>query len=247
VERTNSELYKLEAVIKSLRNDLTHTKITAKILTGIDNINLKLSGELPDPVFNIDEAKSFVNKRWDVKTTEEQVEYSTARVISAYGEHLPSVYLDGAYILYQEKKPANTRDYYFSLGAEIPLFSGGIVLAKVREAESIKRQSELNLSKTRRLAEQDIIDAYQSWESSMKEAEAFKKALVSAEENYNIIKNEYRLNLVTILDVITSLKSLQSARDDYERTELQHRLNRIRLGIAINELSGPNIRILKDK
>jgi hypothetical protein len=59
--------------------------------------------------------------------------------------------------------------------------------------------------------------------------------------------DEYRLNLVTILDVITSLQSLQDDRNDYEKTILQHKLNRIQLGIAINEFTGKNINLLKVK
>ncbi len=251
VQRTNSELYKLEAVIKALRNDLTHAKLILKTLSNIESdVELIEGGNLQNPVYKMNELKPLVDSRWDVKIAAEELELAKTNVTAAYGGHFPTVYIDATYLLYQEKMPvgssvSKTRDYYFSLGVEIPLFNGGITFAKVKEAESIKRQAGLNLANTVRLAELNIIDAYQSWESSMNEVEAFKKALLSAEENYNTVKNEYRLNLVTILDVISSLKSYQSARDDYERTVLQHKFNRIRLGIATNELIGPNINLLK--
>jgi outer membrane protein TolC len=141
--------------------------------------------------------------------------------------------------------PTKTRDYYFSLGAEMPIFGGDITFAKVREANSVKRQYDLNYSQTVRVARQDIIDSFQTWESSKIEVEAYLKALKSAEENYRVVAGEYRLNLVTILDVLTTLTSLQSAKEDYERAILQVKLNRIRLGIAINEFTGDNIRVLK--
>jgi outer membrane protein TolC len=50
---------------------------------------------------------------------------------------------------------------------------------------------------------------------------------------------------VTILDVLTSLTSLQNARDEFQRAELQVKLNRISLGVAINEFSGDKIRKLQ--
>ena len=59
------------------------------------------------------------------------------------------------------------------------------------------------------------------------------------------MSNEYRLNQVTILDVLTSLTNLQTVRDDYERVLLQLKLNRVRLGIAVNEFTGEKIKILR--
>jgi outer membrane protein len=251
VQRTNTELYNLEATLKSLYNNLRHAQLVLNTLTGTtNNYNLKEGNDLPDPGYNTNGIKNIVDNRWDTKAAAETVEQSKSRVIAAYGGNLPSIYIDGTYLLYSEnKKDFNTsynkKDYYFSLGVELPIFSGGIAFAKVKEALSLQRQSELNLSKTIRLAEQDIIDSYESWVHSKDEVDAYKKTLVSAEENYNTVHNEYRLNMVTILDVITSLKSLQSERDNYERSVLQYKLNRIRLGVATNELSGKNISLLK--
>jgi outer membrane protein len=251
VQRTNSEAYKLEAAIKALRNDLTHSRLILNILSNIkDNFTLIEGEDLPATNFKPDDIQNIIKNRWEVKAAIETVELAKANVTAAYGGYLPSLYIDGNYALYQEKarnSTSRTRDYYFSLGAEIPLFSGGIVTAKVKEMQSEKRQAELTLSNTLRLAEQDITDAFQSWESTINEVDAFKKALVSAEENYSTIKNDFKLNLVTILDVITSLQSLQGARDDYERTVLQHKFNRIRLGVATNEFTGKNINLLKNR
>jgi outer membrane protein len=141
--------------------------------------------------------------------------------------------------------PKDSRNYYFSFGAELPIFGGDITFAKVREANSVKRQADLNYKQLLRVARQDITDSLQVWESSRIELEAYRKALTYAEENNRVVAGEYRLNLVTILDVLTALTSLQSARYDYERSLLQLKLNRIRLGIATNEFSGDNIRALK--
>ena len=251
VQRTNSELYKVEAILKSLRNSLTHARLVLKTITGLkDDLTLDEGEYLPDPAFSINSINDILKERWDIKAAMESVKQADARVASAYGLNLPSLYIDGTYLLYSEDQKEfstsyNKNDYYFSLGAELPIFTGGIAIAKLKEAKSIRRQAELNLTKTARFAEQDIIDSYQSWESSKNEVDAYQKALVSAEENYKTVNNEYRLNLVTILDVITSLKSLQSARDDYERSVLQSKLNRIRLGVSVNEFSGKNIKLLK--
>jgi outer membrane protein TolC len=77
--------------------------------------------------------------------------------------------------------------------------------------------------------------------------ESFKKSLDAAENNYRLILGEYRLNLVTLIDVFDALTALESARDDYERTVLEHCQSRVRLGVATGELLGPGIRVLRER
>jgi outer membrane protein len=275
--RTNAQIYALQARIKSFRTGREHARLVLATLTGVNReFGLADISSLGDPAYSLADAEKFVAGRWDVKAAKEQVEFAKAGVLAAYGMHLPSVYLDGSYILYQEPQyktsqwkkalglglssnpgrsllsgslaggaPTRARDYYFSLGAELPIFGGDITFAKVREANSVRRQSDLSYSQAVRLARQDIIDAYQTWESSKSEYEAYRKALASAEENYRVVSGEYRLNLVTILDVLTTLTTLQNAKDEYDRALLQVKLNRVRLGIATNEFFGDKISALR--
>jgi outer membrane protein len=272
LQRTRSQMYALEAQIKSLRNSLSHAEMALGSLTGAPaGAALRDAADLPAPAYALADEAVVMEKRWDVKAAREQVEQAKAGLLSAYGQHLPSAYIEGSYMLYQEK-PKSTltdrtmdamrltspssvlsssysktryRDYFISFGVELPILGNDITFAKVRQAHSVKRQADLGLSKTTRLARQDFIDSYRTWESSVGELAAYRQALASAEENYRLVAAEYRMNQVTILDVLTSLTSLQGARDDFERARLQGRLDRVRLGIAAGEFYGDNIRALR--
>ncbi len=267
VLRTRAQMYRLEADITSLKNGLAHARVVLENLLGPrDKYALKEGTEPPPPGFTAGDADSLAEKRWDVKAARERIDYARAGVLSALGLHLPSAYIEGGYMLYQEKAdaprweralqayrsptslltPTRYRDHYVSLGVEVPLLGPDVTFAKTREARSVKRQADLGLSMAIRLARQDIIDAYQTWESSQKELEAFRRALEAAEQNNRTVSAEYRMNLVTILDVLTSLTSLQDAKDDYRRALLQHRLDRIRLGVAANEWHGGTTAVLKN-
>jgi outer membrane protein TolC len=275
--RTGAQINALQARIKSLRTSRDHARLVLSTLIGIEPVYTLADSPGPgDPSFTVEDTQRLIESRWDVKAAKEQIVSARAGVISAYGTHLPSVYLEGSYVIDQGKQykvdrakqglqmalstnplsaiasgylnngvPPKTRDYYFSFGAELPIFGGDITFAKVREANSVKRQADLIYTQMLRVARQDIADSFQVWESSKIELEAYRKALTYAEENNRVVAGEYRLNLVTILDVLTALTSLQSARYDYERALLQLKLNRIRLGIATNEFSGEKIRALK--
>ncbi len=194
-----------------------------------------------------------MDRRWDVKAAIEQLESARAGARAAWGGHLPSAYVEGSYYLYQQEisgqdaSSVQARDYIVSLGAELPLFSGGITAAKVKEAESIERAAGLALSRTLRFAAQDITDSYQRWENSKKEVEALKKVRESVEESNRMVMDEYRMRLVPVLDVLVSITALQSARDDYARAQFQNKLDYIRLEVAtltmpvekIREAGGP--------
>jgi outer membrane protein len=267
--RTNAQIYTLQAQIKSLRTNHEHAKLVLATLIGAPaDFSLADTTVLHDPAYSIADTAKLVDGRWDVLAAREQVKYDEAGVLAAYGKHVPSFYIEGSYYLYQ--KTVNTPNWLqaleasmspisllsgsssfkypplnITLGATLPIFGGDITFAKVREANSKKRQSELTLSQTVRHARQNIIDSFQTWDSSKMELDAYHKALSSFEDNYRVVMREYRLNLVTILDVLTSLTSLQNARDEFQRAELQVKLNRISLGVAINEFSGDKIRKLQ--
>ncbi len=245
VLRINSEIYSLQSVIKGYETDLASARLSLASLTGIPvNAVLVTGHTLKDPVDPGTTLKKIIDKRWDVRAAREAVKAADNRVLAARGQHLPSIYLEGAYMLHTEKRSG--KDYYASLGAELPLFSGGMVNARIREEKSALKQAELKLAETVKNAGRNITDAYQTWNNSRGEMEAYRLAYVSAEKNYNVIMHEYRLNLVTIIDVFNALTTLSSAKQEYEDSRLRLSYNRIRLGIELNEFSGKGIADLKN-
>ncbi len=245
VLRINSEIYSLQSVIKGYETDLASARLSLASLTGIPVDAVLVTGHtLKDPADPGKTLKKIIDKRWDVMAAREAVKAADNRVLAARGQHLPNIYIEGAYVLYTKKRTG--KDYYASLGAELPLFSGGMVSARIREEKSALKQAELKLAETVKNAGRDITDAYQTWKNSWSEMEAYRLAYVSAENNYNVIMNEYRLNLVTIIDVFNALTTLSSAKQAYEDSRLRLSYNRIRLGIELNEFTGKGIAKLKN-
>lgn len=242
--RTDAHIQKLEADILSLKNELNRARLSLSTLSGI-NVDAVLEENtftLPRDL-QMDQLIPALKHRSDINAAEKELLMARQDLLQARGAHLPSAYIEGTYRLYQTEP--KTDDYYAALGVELPLFNGGITRARVREYESRLRQAELRLARSRRVARQELIDAYTSWKSSEKEIEAFKEAKRRAQQNHYTVLREYRLNLATILDVFSTLTELENASDDYERIRLQHSLNRLRLGVAVNEFEGKKIKVLK--
>ncbi|HQP49787.1 MAG TPA: TolC family protein [Spirochaetota bacterium] len=245
VLKTLSQVAMLEAEVQSLKNMRERAVRDFQTITNTPpgkKIADYVSIDDPPPLKKAEDA---LTRRWDIKSSEYGLEIAEAKLCAARGGHLPSLYLEGAYRLYQENS-TGSRDYYVGLGAELPLFSGGITSARVSEAESLVQQAKLRKSLVTRRALQDITDALEGYRSSGEEAVAYRKALDAAERNYGSTVREYGLNLVTILDVLTSLTLLRQTRDEYERMVLQHRLDRIRLGVATGEFIGKGVLVLKN-
>jgi outer membrane protein TolC len=171
------------------------------------------------------------------------VALARARQLSSLSGHLPAVYLEGSYRFFREEKAGP--EFYGALGAELPLIDGGVTIARIKEAESLKRQASLRLAQTKRTALQDVEETLAAYRSSLHEVESFTKALDAAETDYRAVVREYGLNLVTLLDVFNALTSLAASRDDYEQSVLNHCLERIRLGVAVGEFPGPGISLLR--
>ncbi len=244
VLRTEAQIQNLKAEILSMENELNRTRLSLATLTGIgENAALLEEVKLPDPGDTIEPLLSSLTQRADVKASMQEVLMAEKSLLAARGGHFPSAYLEGSYYLY--RKGGGSGDYSATLGAELPIFSGGITSARVRECESKLRESRLGLEKIKTSAEEEIKDSFRSWKSSTLETEAYREAAQRAERNYYSVLSEYRLNLTTILDVFDSLTELGQARDAYEKRRLQLTVDRIRLGVATNEFLGKKSSALK--
>jgi outer membrane protein len=241
---TEAQIQKLEAEILSLKNDLHRTRLGIATLAGV-NINSEFTDtlNLPDPGLDLEKCLTGINNRPEIEAAGYDVKIAEQNLLEAKGGHLPTAYLEGSYSLYS--KGNSSRDYNASLGLELPIFSGGITRARVKESGSKLREAELRLDAVKDSAVEDVTDAWKTWESSAGQVEAFRAALSIAERSHTAVMNEYRLNLTGILDVFNSLRELQNARDEYDRRKFQHALNRIRLGVATCEFRGVKAKTLK--
>lgn len=233
-----SQIYSLTAQIESGKNSFEQAQNVLAYLTGVQPpIAIDEEFDAGSPPHPDADPVSFVGARFDVKAAEAQRDIAGAGLVAAYGGFTPDIYVSAGDRLYQETMKGH--DYYIGLNATMPLFSGGETYAAVRESRSQVRQAELSLAQTKRKAVQEITDAATGYRSTQHQIESYRKALEAAETSYRTLLGEYRLKLVSILDVFNALTSLENARDAYEGIVIDNRLGRVTLGVATGELAGP--------
>ena len=97
---------------------------------------------------------------------------------------------------------------------EVPIFQGGEAAGAYRQALSQARQSALKLKEAQRKAVQEVQDAHGKFRRSLRRTEKLADALGAADEGAQLSLQEYRSNLVSNLEVLTSLETLEEARRD---------------------------------
>jgi outer membrane protein len=118
------------------------------------------------------------------------------------------------------------------LALTVPLFAGGANLSRIREASSVDRQSALEKRRVRRLAEQDIRTVYNRAVSDSAQAGALTTATALAERSYQEQTKDYRLGLVTNVDVLQALASALESRRALNRATFTLRSDLIVLDAA---------------
>jgi len=246
VIRTDGQISRLEAQAASDLSQLETAKSDLALSIGVSS-PVSVSGpvNLPPPLYRSEDISLIVSRRLEIAIARENIDIADMNLNTAIGGHLPSIYLDGNYRLYTEGDDPGDK-YNVAIVASLPIFQGGITSEKVSLAKSAKRQADLTLAETTRAVKEDIISSYNIWGGFVKQYDAYKKALGSAERNYNITMNDYRLSLVTILDVISVLAELRQARNDFNTAMFALELSRIKLGVAISEFPGSGNSILKN-
>ena len=132
---------------------------------------------------------------------------------------------------------ANTakKDLVNQFIVQVPLISMGTITAAVKQAESVRRQAELQLTQSVRFAREEVRKAYNSYANSKMAEESYLAALNAMENNYEVVKRDYFRKSETSLDLLNAQIALKNAKEDLSRTLLQKQLNLVWLKVAIGK------------
>jgi outer membrane protein len=119
-----------------------------------------------------------------------------------------------------------------TLALTLPLYTGGQAGARRDSARSARAAAELSLRQAERLALTEVESAWQENVYAAQRADTLAEALVLASENARYQQEDYKLGLVTNLDVLNALNTVLQTRLDLARAEVQVRLTVLKLYAA---------------
>jgi len=126
-----------------------------------------------------------------------------------------------------------------SIGLElnVPLYQGGFVSSKTREAHQRLEQQRQRLEQARRLAQRLTREAYLGVISGISQVKALNQAVISSETALLSTQAGFEVGTRTAVDVVTSERVTSQARRNYSRSRYDYIINTLRLKRAAGILS----------
>ena len=222
----------LRAQIEQVRTRLSTARDIFSFLSGLSATTpLHDTETLPGKPEALDDFLVRVALRPDVKAAQRRQTAAQENISVARGAHLPSLDLNANRYLERTGSLENV-EWDVQLALTVPLYAGGSVQSRVREAQSQNAQAELVTARARRVADQEIRSFYQTVVLDRSRLDALEKATDATRRNYETQQRDYRLGLVTNLDVLQALTAHLENRQELDRVRYEVKFNYLRLQAA---------------
>jgi outer membrane protein len=134
---------------------------------------------------------------------------------------------------------SDTDDTVYGVQFTLPIYSGGAVSSRVRQAEYQHRAARERLERTARETERATRDAYLGVVAEMSRVEALQQAVESARVALQATEAGYEVGTRTTVDVLDARRRLFEAETNYARSRYDYLINVLRLKGAAGVLD-PN-------
>ena len=119
----------------------------------------------------------------------------------------------------------------------MPLYLGGLVNSKWREAEANLERASQELENVRRSVATQARQAYLGVESGMAQVQALKQALASSKSVLEASKLGQQVGVRTNLDVLNAQQQLFSTRQELFQAQYNYLMSRLRLKASVGTLN----------
>lgn len=234
------------------RNDLERRRSALAAIIGrapksLTRLGAGFEPPLPDPN-NVDYWVNYALRgNLQVRFSQSNYEIASLEVDRARAGHLPTLDLvASAGAQASSGSPSNdfsgnSRTALFGVVLNVPIYQGGFVTSRVREAISLQDKSRSDLETAKRQAVQNAQDGFYGINSAAAGVKAFEQAVASAEValQSNILGQE--VGIRTNLDVLNVQQNVFQTRRDLANAYFQYLLATLRLKAAVGTLSERDI------
>lgn len=115
------------------------------------------------------------------------------------------------------------------LQLNVPLFEGGAVNSRTRQAVFEYEAAKENLTAVKRSIKRQVKDAYRGVVSNISRVEALKAAVTSSETSLEASEAGFEVGTRTMVDVLNEQRNLYRAKWEYARARYNYLINSIKL------------------
>ena len=248
LDRTNVSLNNLQSSRQQLLNALELQENALKYLIGMD-INTPI--ELPENTFEVtrhafvDEDTNIEN-RTEIRLLEKQSELLALNKKATQAQGLPSLSLNANYGYlgigdefpwFQSYPGAYWSDYAtIGLNLRIPIFNGGVVRAKTRQAQIEIDKLEADKRDARLALDLELRNAITQLNNSLITLNTQNENVNLAKEVLDNVENNYKVGLASLTDLLDAETSYADAQNNQTNALLDYKLAEIKLIKAKGQL-----------
>jgi outer membrane protein len=235
-------------------NDLEVKQRALQLLIGDDPVSLTplrptLQIDSPQPN-NMDEwVARAQDQNFQVRAQQAAVEIAKREIERQRAGHYPTVDLVGNVssninqnVATAAALPRRTVDQtQIGLQLNLPIFSGGAVLSRTREAAALYEKSRSDLDSVRRSAVLDARRSFLNVSNGLAQVKALEQALVSSETSLQSNRVGYEVGVRINLDVLNAVQQVFSTKRDLAKSRYDTIISGFKLKQAAGNLSEEDV------
>ncbi len=202
-------------------------------------LQAKISLSPPEPADLPSWSKAAENNNFKIVAQLNQTEVARKHVELQKSGHLPTVDIIGSYGVVDNNSSFSLRGDAQSIGVQlnVPIFQGGAVNSRTRQAQYQLEREKENLIKVKRDVTLAVRNAYRDVVTSLSRIKALNSAVISSESALNATKAGLEVGTRTMVDVLTEQRNLYRSKSLYAQSRYDYLVNGIRLKNAAGSLS----------
>ena len=139
---------------------------------------------------------------------------------------------------------SDTHSNTIGLQLTLPIFAGGAVMSKDREAVALREKARADLDNTRRAAALGARQAYLGVTSGMAQVRAYEQALVSSQSALDSNKLGYEVGVRINIDVLNAQQQVFATRRDLAKARYDTLIAQLRLKAAAGSLGEDDVQAI---
>ncbi len=229
-------------------NNVDNQKEALREIIGNNEIALNSLGESlplkkPEPD-NLDKwSETAETNNLSIISAFNQMEFARKTIDVQRSGHLPRLDLVGSYGVSENGSAFGPRGDTQNIGVQlnVPLFEGGAVNSRTRQASFEYEASKEKLTAVKRLINRQVKNTYRSILTTISRIAALKATVDSAESALEAAEAGSEVGIRTMVDVLGEQRNVYQAKRDLSRARYDYLINSIKLKQTTSDLSQKDI------
>ncbi len=221
-------------------------EITGDMVVDINDLREQIDLLPPEPASLDTWIEQALQKNPSIELRKQAVEVANYEVSLQSSGHYPALDVVGQYnsedsdgTLFGGGSQVDSYDVILQLS--VPLYQGGFVSSKVREARHLLNSSREELTKAQRAVERQTRASFLGVKTALSQIDALQQSIVSNTLALEAKQEGFLSGLYTSLNVLDAERDVSLVSIDYARARYRYILNSLKLKAAVGSLAAQDV------